>query len=245
MVKVAHAVPSFSGIIIVWEWVAVGVSPVQRLSVVIVVNDVRWFQLIGHSVVCLGREIHPVAHIPTVIDDYICNGADTVGFECTDQREQFLFVTERTIVVCEPIEVVISHGCAAAVAALRQPDQIKILTEFSSLACEIRPFRVIEWIPVERLQHHTVVVLRPPFCCFHRHREQQQGCQNDVDLFHIVAFKEKGWRVWNLIPSPKTVIAAFVVHSSSFINLILKNYSPTTMTQRLRSFSLNGCTVSP
>ena len=84
MVQVAHAVPSLAGIVVT-EGIAVLRSPLLGSAAIIIAADVGRFQFIGHPIVRLLGEVHPVADVLAVIDNHIGDGANAFALEGLNQ----------------------------------------------------------------------------------------------------------------------------------------------------------------
>ena len=109
VVKVAHAAPVFAGIVDAAEFIAVFFCPFLGFASVIVGADVGGFHLVSYALVGFHREIHPVGYIFAMVDNHVGDGSDAVGFKSLDEAAEFLFVSERAVVVGKPVEVVVPH----------------------------------------------------------------------------------------------------------------------------------------
>ena len=84
MIKVTHAAPILTGIIVAAQLIAVGIGPAEGSTTIIVAADVGGLELIGHTLIGLGGEVHPVRSVLAVVNHHIGNGADTLVLECVD-----------------------------------------------------------------------------------------------------------------------------------------------------------------
>ena len=161
MVEVAHTVPSFAGIVVGAQRIAILRGPSLGLAAIVIGADIGRCHLIGLTVVGLLGEVHPAVQVPAVVDDYIGNGAEACSLEGVDHRAQLFLVAKGAVVVVEPPQVVVSHRLRTAVTALGNPDEVEGGGKVASLFLKGRPLRIGEGIPVEALQHHTRIVLWP------------------------------------------------------------------------------------
>ena len=161
MVEVAHAVPAFTRVVVGTNGVAIGCSPFLGRAAIVIGTDVGGNHLVVLTVPTLLGEVHPVGEVATVVDDDIGYGTETEGLEGLDHRTQLGFVAERAVVVVEPPEVIVAHGLRAAVAALGNPDKVEGSGEVIGLLLKENPTGILERVPVEALEHHTAVILRP------------------------------------------------------------------------------------
>ena len=182
MVQVAHSAPVLAGVVVVAQRVAVLGGPGERGTAVIVAADVGRLELIGHALVGLGGEIDPVRDILAVVDHDVGNGADALALEGVDHRAQLRLVTERTVVVGEPVQVIIAHRRATTIGALGHPHQGEELSQLIGLGLQTRPAAVAVTVPIETLQHHAAVVCRPSLGQHHQ-RQQHNKCGSQ-NLFH-------------------------------------------------------------
>ena len=185
MVEVAHAVPAFALIVVRREAIAVVVGPCQRLSAIIVADDVGTLHLIGHTLVGLGREIHPVGKILAVIDHHIGNDARTFLLVGIDHGTQLFLGTERRVLV-EIIQWIIAHrGAASGKSRLRYPKEREIVGDFFGLRFKFAPLGGRIGIPIEPLQHHALIVGGPTLGVG---SSQSRGCKNQrsKDFFHCL-----------------------------------------------------------
>ena len=140
MVEVAHATPVLARVVVGTQAIAILVGPAQCRSSVVVPADVGRLQLVSHTIVSLSGEVHPVAHIATVVDDHVANGTEPLLLEGADHRAQLRLASERAVVVGEPVQRIISHRLGTLGAcALRNPDQVEILRQFIGLCREACP----------------------------------------------------------------------------------------------------------
>ena len=161
VVEVAHAVPAFACVVVGAEAVAVLCGPFLCLAAVVVGDNIGGEHLVGLTVPGLRGEVYPVGDVATVVDDDIGDGAETDGLKGLDHRAQLSLVAEGTVIVVEPPEIVVAHGLRAAVAALGNPDEVEGAGEVKGLLFEENPAGVLERVPIEALEHHTAIVLRP------------------------------------------------------------------------------------
>ena len=157
VVEVAHAVPALAGVVVRARLMAVSGG-------LVVGDDVLIGQLVGHPVVGLLGEVCPRADVAPVVDHHVGDGADAPVLEGLDQLAQLGLGAERAVVVLKPVQVVVSHRLAAAVAALWQPHEVERAADVVGLLLEGGPLRVVVRVPVESLQHHAGVVGGPPLC---------------------------------------------------------------------------------
>ena len=176
MVQVAHAVPALTGIFVRSYLIAIRCSLVVR-------TDVLIRQLIGHPLVGLHREVSPRTHVPAVVDNHVGNGANAFVLERCDHGAQLGFTAERTIIVAgEPIQVVVAHRLTTAIAALRNPHQVESRREIIYLLFKSAPLGIGITVPIEGLQHHSVILLGPALCHHAQCNDHHQQCS--VKSFH-------------------------------------------------------------
>ena len=151
VIQVAHTIPTFASVIMGAEAVAVFCCPFLGVASVIVAHDVCRHHLVGHTVIGLSGEIHPVADVLAVVDHHIGNCSDTFFLKCLDQGAQFCLITEGAVIVLKPIEVIVSHRSASAVGTLWNPYQIEGGSQFIGLFLQACPLGIVIRIPEESL----------------------------------------------------------------------------------------------
>ena len=129
MVQVSETGKVFASVNIFAERVAVGGSPLLGGSLVVIGTDVSRLQLVGDPLIGLCREVYPVGHVATMVDDDVGNGADAFGLESLNHRAQLMFSAKGTVVVSwEPIERIVAHrGVRGGLCTLGNPYQFEIL----------------------------------------------------------------------------------------------------------------------
>ena len=200
VVEVAHAAPVLARVVVARQGHALLGSLRGRCAAVVVGANVGRGHCVGHAVVGLGGEGEPVAGRLAVVDHHVGNGAYALALERADERAQLLLVAKRAVVVAEPVQVVVAHRGAAAVAALRYPHQAEVGRQFAGLRLECGPVGVVVGVPVEALQHHAPVVCRPS-CCPGHHGQRSQR-QKHINLAHVVVECILNSKLVSLFDSP-------------------------------------------
>ena len=183
MVQVAQTRPVLATVVVGAQRPAIAGCPIKRRSAVIVTADVGGEQLVGHTLVSLVGESHPVANALAVVDHHIGDGTDALIPEGVDHRQQLHLGAEGTGVVVKPILGVIAHRViAAATGALRNPHQAEEFGELIGLRLQIGPLAVVVGVPIESLQHHAPIARGPPLP--HHHHGQHYPHCNCNNPFH-------------------------------------------------------------
>ena len=109
MVEVAHSGPVFARIHEVAKLHAFFLGLLQSFAAVVVLGNVFRRHSVRYVVVGFGWEVEPPSRCCTVVDDNVGYGLDAVGFESADEAQEFSLCAERTVVIAEPIVVVVAH----------------------------------------------------------------------------------------------------------------------------------------
>ena len=94
MVDVASPTPSFARVIIGRELVAIGCSPLEARSSVVVLADVCRYHLIGLTLIGFFRKIDPVRDVSPMVDNHIGNGTQSFFLEGGNHTPQLILRTE-------------------------------------------------------------------------------------------------------------------------------------------------------
>ena len=91
-------------------------------------------ELISFALIFFSREIIPVGSTVTVVDYHIFNNSRSEIAECANHVAQFLFRSERRVVIGKPINRIVSHTWIRTRAtAVWHPNQIEIIGKFTGL----------------------------------------------------------------------------------------------------------------
>ena len=163
VVQVAHAVPALTRIVAA-ECDAEPVGLCLCLAVIVVSANVGRPHRVGHTLVRLRREPEPAVVALAVVNHHVGDGFDAILPIGIYEVAQLLLIAERAVVVLEPVQVVVAHRRASAIAALGQPHQVERTAQLVSLRLQHRPLRVVKGVPVETLQHDAAILCRPSLC---------------------------------------------------------------------------------
>ena len=113
------------------------------------------------TVPCFFSEVAPAFYTCFMVDHHILDDAHVLALERVDHAAQLGLCAECAVVV-EPPNGHIAHALAfSAVTRVGHPYQVEYLRQLISLLFQLGPLRIRERIPVEPLQHHAPIVLRP------------------------------------------------------------------------------------
>ena len=106
----------------------------QTISHFIVFTNGIETELISFALIFFSREIIPVGSTVTVVDYHIFNNSRSEIAECANHVAQFLFRSERRVVIGKPINRIVSHTWVRTRAtAVWHPNQIEIVGKFTGL----------------------------------------------------------------------------------------------------------------
>ena len=123
----------------------------------------RPFELM--TVPCFFSEVAPAFYTCFVVDHHILDDAYVLALERFDHAAQLGLGSKGSVMV-EPPDRHVTHALpGSAVTRIGHPDQVENLRPLISLLFQLGPLRIRERIPVEPLQHHAPIVLRPAALC--------------------------------------------------------------------------------
>ena len=132
VVQVACTRPVLASVVVRAQSEPVGRGPRLRGTAVVILAHIGALELIGHAVIGLGRKGQPARQRRVVVDDHVGDHAHVLRAKRGNHLAQLRFGAEGRVLV-EEVQRVIAHRRAAALAALRQPDKVKILSQLLGL----------------------------------------------------------------------------------------------------------------
>ena len=127
MIQVAAVIKVCSFIDVVAEAYTIGCCLSCSFSLIIIFANIGGQHLIGHTFVCLCREVKPALCV-AMVDDNICYRTDTVSFKFGNQVPEFCLCSERRVLI-EIIIWLIAHYlyCFSTFPALWKPNKVDIV----------------------------------------------------------------------------------------------------------------------